>query len=1327
MKHQIFHFDFNHLDASENHEMEISIRGKKFPLNSHNELTLNEAISNNKAVNVLLGHKPNALTHYVHIPHEHIEKRSLTRVQVVGKIDGVLPKKHLAPLYHVSYITHIDVHTKYMAKLKKKHDTLVGSTLAAHGLTSIPKTDSSAILADQYAIMGPQDTAIHIAGQNPALMSNKPETHIAMENEHIYPVHKTDPESINQVNNINMLAQSIQEQGPATETSGYARIKQAVNPTTNLPTVYEYDLGDNKTGDPVMIYDFTDETAQWIPAATATPTQTSRNDSQFQNQTWSVNQGQTSYDIANQETSIPNFKGERAATSGASGSQWSVSPNSSTHGMTVYQDTIQLDANNNFSVEVFNNFLRIVGAYVEFYSDTEMTKPISNPPGWVEQSIPSAFETDEKKYIAIIPNVNTIMGIPMPTDNTKLNFVWPEEAQAAKLMFGGIGTYNYDSHIVWPGFIETGIFQFGIPIFFMAAGAAVTSTTWYKEFIKETDNIAMAGALIFSGGSVAFGSYAAVEGLKKALFTFGDIIASMLVTKGFEKLTEYILAKIAASEIAEAVPFVGWALRVASMALDAAELAVSLGDVLSSPAVIEIDVKRQMSFDFTLHPDPKHGEPNKPETAIWPAVGDNYKVQVNYKDGTGFEAKGQVPLTAQGGSSNEPITNNFTVPWGGKMQVIAAVYSKTGWLCGKYVSDWMDAVPDSISTGVKTTNGNITEMLVPLTQDTQYNFMQKIAYDSSLNHYWWGATKGATIPTDTVSNLNPSNVGNNIGELTGITINSSAFIIGYGWQGSGENIPLENDPGIDTGQMFVFQNLSVLSEPESCLKFPEFGFKTKPGIAYDVYGGNEKELGELNFVLDTRDATTGYLRHVNVMDGKSTYDLNSGLSYGTFTLGDIDAMAIHPSGYVIAVNWAAHRMQILKLADVAVPDASAPLAVVVSNKGILEGLLLGPKALAISPDGKIMVLESISQRVQAFDLAGNPAPSFPADELFTITGGGSMSSELNQKVAPAELISAFITNGAAHLFDMDKSFVAELDTAVLGTDILQEFADHMIYLSYDSNDDGSIVEASGDSSYITVVAKGSQWNIIDPTRNYTYVLTLQNGVITVEDQFNSNEIIVLSKDSTWQLKDLAGGKSYYLALSGSDLIVSNYLSYFPVNPKNEQLNYCDLAIESKGYLYVLSYIGDPSVGTIPNTAYRLDVYTPQGEFLFRSPDENLSGSANMEYVAAGKIALDIWRNLFSLNYEKLSGPNGRTEPSISQWIPSPPLFDLDISDATIFDSAEMSQIAPIFASHTIILSATTVCTVIKKGEHWSIHDKGNSKVYDIITALDKIDVYNLPA
>ena len=74
------------------------------------------------------------------------------------------------------------------------------------------------------------------------------------------------------------------------------------------------------------------------------------------------------------------------------------------------------------------------------------------------------------------------------------------------------------------------------------------------------------------------------------------------------------------------------------------------------------------------------------ETAIWPAVGDHYKIIVNYKDGTGFEAKGNVPLTPDGGCSNQAIENSFIVPWGGKLQVIAAVYSKTGWLCGKYQS-----------------------------------------------------------------------------------------------------------------------------------------------------------------------------------------------------------------------------------------------------------------------------------------------------------------------------------------------------------------------------------------------------------------------------------------------------------------------------------------------------------------------------------------------------------------------------------------------------------------------------------------------------------------
>lgn len=1338
------HFDLNHVPTYEKTPLFLKVRGHIMSIKLHNEKTLSKAASENKICGLILETNPTALTHFIDIPKKHFRKDCLTMIEVVGEFDPNDGENHLPDLYHMSYMANLEDHKRYMKKLCDKCDTPVLShKLHAYGIEpNLSKSDIYSLMVDDFNVQGPLDTAKTLSGQHPTIMSNKPLTFQAMMNEHVYPLHKSDPDSIRQINNVTLLKNSIQSQGPATKTSGFARIVQPVDPGTQKGMTYEYNIHDRKTGDPLLTYELTLETENWLAPAASQPVQTSRNDPQFQNQTWAVDQGQASYNNANSETQVPTHSATREAFMlqelAVSKSEWTVSPNTSTHGITADQGSITFDNNNNkFSIDIGNNFSRIVGAYVEFYSDTEFKEPIKNPQGWKPVTIPSFFETDEKKFLEMIPNVNTIMGIPMPTDPTKMDFVWPDNAQSAKLLFGGIGTYNYDKNIVWPGFIETGIFNFGIPIFFMAAGAAVTSSAWYKEFIKDTNNIAAAAGVGFAGGTVAFGGYAAVKGLKKALWTFGGLIAGILIKKGFELIVKQIMLKIAAAEIANSIPYVGIATRIASIALDTTQLAVSLGEVLSSPAVIEIEVKRQMKLNFTLHPDPKHGVAGQPQTAIWPAVGDNYRVLVNYKNGTGFEAKGKVPLTATGGSSNQPITDGFVVPWGGEFQITAGIYSKNGWLCGKYQSEWIKAKPDTEDPAVKTCKGNITELLVPLTQDTQYNFMQKMIFDTTDNtHKWWGTSKGATIPTETVSSLNPSNTGNNIAQLTGLTINRSAYMIGYGWQASGENIPLENGP-VDSGQMFVFQNLGVLQDPDSTkrkdgsklniAKFPSFGFKTKPGIEYDLYGGTDDEIGELNFVLDTRGGEIGYLRHVGLLNGKDNFDLNSGLSYGTFTLGDIDAMAVHPNGYIVAVNYASHRMQILKLPKNAVPDADSPAAVVVSNKGIQEGLLLGPVALSISPDGKIMVLESISQRVQAFDIKGNPAPTFTGKQLFTISGGASMEGELDKKVAPAKLIQSFLDNNSAHLFDLDSSLVSVLDAGKLDDTIVNAFADHMIYLAYERKHDGSIDTSSKDSTKVTVVTPGSQWNITDPTRDNTYILTLTGGKITVDDQFNKTQVIILVKNNSWQFKDLAGAKSYLIEKSGNDLIVSEYLSYFPVNPKNEDLTYCDVAIESKGYLYVLAYKGDASKTTITNDDYIMDVYTPEGKHLFRTPDQRLSGSSNMQHIAAGKLAIDTFRNLFTLNFEKLSGPNGRTEPSISQWIPTPPLFDLDLSDAKTFDTGDMTAISALFTPHNISLSATATITAVRKGEHWTIDDVGNKKTYDIVSTISNLEVYNIPS
>jgi hypothetical protein len=98
----------------------------------------------------------------------------------------------------------------------------------------------------------------------------------------------------------------------------------------------------------------------------------------------------------------------------------------------------------------------------------------------------------------------------------------------------------------------------------------------------------------------------------------------------------------------------------------------------------------------------------------------------------------------------------------------------------------------------------------------------------------------------------------------------------------------------------------------------------------------------------------------------------------------------------------------------------------------------------------------------------------------------------------------------------------------------------------------------------------------------------------------------------------------------------------PLKEENSPVTYLDMAVEYVGYLYVLSYITQQGL-----YQYRLGIYTPEGDWLCRTTGVN-----------ASKLDVDFWRNAYTLNYERLTYPDGTlpavTEPSVSQWIPSTP-------------------------------------------------------------------------
>ena len=84
--------------------------------------------------------------------------------------------------------------------------------------------------------------------------------------------------------------------------------------------------------------------------------------------------------------------------------------------------------------------------------------------------------------------------------------------------------------------------------------------------------------------------------------------------------------------------------------------------------------------------------------------------------------------------------------------------------------------------------------------------------------------------------------------------------------------------------------------------------------------------------------------------------------------------------------------------------------------------------------------------------------------------------------------------------------------------------------------------------------------------------------------------------------------------------------------------YADVGVEALGYIFVLSYVNNGQTAA----DYRLDVYDPNGSFLSRTTG-----------VAAARMAVDAFRNVYTLNYETIANAPS-VEPSLSQWFPVTP-------------------------------------------------------------------------
>jgi len=1257
-----------------------------------------------------------------------------------------------------------------------------------------------------------------------------------------------------------------------------------------------------------------------------------KNDSNLNGLLWTKQNGVTQTSpsapkVVNAPAPRPRARGAAAAAAGSSAKGFSVKNLTSSYGLDIYDLSFDAAAKT-LTVPLKNWPSRYLGAYVQFLKEDSTPIKRSDIPNWPDL-LPLDFlqkvlqPSDSKNYLTWLSSGNAVFGIPVPplTQTTELKFLWPVDASRALVLLGGLGCASgfkdWDSDVDVVGVLGTGIVNYGVGTIMLALNVYVTNP--FIAGLSGDDAVgfyvcaALIGADLLilgiqhsdtSAGKMILSKLAGIS----ASAVFGAVMkkaigeAARQFLKVFFDLSAELMAERTTEEAVEVVPVAGWALRVVSVVADIAGLAATTIECILSPATYSLEVLHTMDLTVTVKPDPTHGKNGfKP---LWPAVSDHYVIQVKYPSGNNQE--GGTTYTKAGpmpGQHDADIVVNFQgIPAGGKIEVVANIYSATNWLAGTWNSGWLDAVPDA--NDELTASGSIVEFLVPLTASTSYSQKQTMGYDQTRKHFWlvsafsvdaglvpdfdkggapdkaisdafnangngntlssaatiavntkmqrWTVTDSQTgwtfavaakqiyimtvfqmslsayqgalnaggptpgsitskfdneqypLPAGTQITVvtsgqkwtiglpgqlplfeldtNGSNIdvkqtghelmvqntaqpapplpqnyplptsptGNALGALQNIIINDKQFQLGYAYLASGQNMPIDNQPGNTNVPMYAMQSISTLGQPQDQIIQPTKGFSQPTFLAYDQFGltplfsldasfasklkngpvdadvakqfaafgyqlpansvvtvvtankdwtigvsgqtpqyqlrmttvtQNGKPVQQLgiysypvptldNFFLEPQSVVQSqplnfYLRGVNLdlPPGEYTFSYSSPQDpniWGIFqNETPFQELAVHPNGYVVALDNTNAKMFVLKLPANAMAPAQAPLAMPLSGKGGREGLLDSPQAMTVTADGRILVLETgtlyIDQpRIQAFDVKGNPVPSFSVNQpSFRITSGAdAIIKQLDDRNVSLTLLQLFQQNFTpalapkAVLSDSLSTVAADLDKGAIDGILLATLQEYGLADDKTKNTDFGV----------TVTTPGKLWFVTDKVSSAVYDLRLVQDpstgfdVIDVFQQFGL-AITIRSAGNDWKIEDSVNAMTFEIkkASTSSTLTVQQLSSWMPLRKQTVQgsLSYLDVASETKGYIYVLSVIDNnySSTKNPKDLVFQLDIYNPDGSPLLTAPQPG---------VNAGKITVDQYRSLFSMNFNVLVGPNSRTEPGVSQWIPSTP-------------------------------------------------------------------------
>ena len=720
---------------------------------------------------------------------------------------------------------------------------------------------------------------------------------------------------------------------------------------------------DWKTGKPANpVYVWSDQTLEYLALPLKDTLQKTKNDPHLERQCWTVLPGITQLPARTAPT------GSQLGDPEAAYTVREVTPQSG-----VEHDFSYDPPTATATISFKNYYLRWLQISVDQYPPGDDGKPV----------VPT-------QTLGELAPVDTIMAVPLPPDWSPFGFTFDEKASRAVVSLGGLGQAPFDLSYDKGGIIWTTLFNYAIPTLFIAFGVAVDQLG--KEWTDTCKNVVSTGSTIVEAGAEGplGGAVSGGVGLTDVLAVIANLAGSFLVgaVAGSDALKGLIAEAGFEGSVEDAEPFVGWVARAIESAADLASMIETTVEVASSPATMAVEIVRTMDVQVTVCPDPRHTSGSDPDpcvSGLWPQEATHYVISITYDDGPVYYYDGPLDPAKQVGALSHTFAG---LPAGGTITVTACFYSATGWLAGQGAPpDPLKAQPTDGSTLVVPAF-NIKENLVPLTASTTYTLHEKLSFGSQGRT--WLTPPAASPPTATVSELDGSNVGDNLAQLGQLTLDKDATF-GYLWRASGQDVPLAGTSRPYTGQEWTFQALGQAA-PQSGLKFSDHGYTPMPCLAFPPPTmANPVADG---FLLEPGPGPAGglqmLLRAVSLQPGQPLIAA-PGHSFGQFTFPQ-DDLAIHPAGYAVALNTAYGKLQVLRLTALAA-DAGAPAAALLSGAGTRPGLLSNPVAVACGLD-RIVVLQAGTAgyypqgSICALDVKGNPVSCFAPLRPFGPAGFG---------------------------------------------------------------------------------------------------------------------------------------------------------------------------------------------------------------------------------------------------------------------------------------------------------------------------------------------------